>query len=286
MSETPALFGPDNSLVGVFDDAGGASEVCCLLINAGVQPRVGPNRINVKISRALAQRGIASMRFDLAGIGDSKPAATARAYEEQAALDIGAAMDFVSRVGGPRKFVIFGICSGAVNAHRGAMIDPRVVGLLMLDGFWYRTWLSEPMRLWKRLRTRSFANFFEALHRRLRPRPASNGGGAPAVDIFSIDGSGNPPKADFAREMNELAARGVQLFFLYTGSVPEQVSYGNQMRHAFAGEAFVKHSRIELHDDLDHTAVPLRAQRKLLAMIGDWAEDVARRHGGKPTPAR
>ena len=285
MSEIPALFGPDNSLVGVYDDAGGASGVCCLLINAGVQPRVGPNRINVKIARALAQRGIASMRFDLAGIGDSKPAAAARAYEEQAALDIGAAMDFVTRAGGPRKFVIFGICSGAVNAHRGAVIDPRIVGLLMLDGFWYRTRWSEPMRLWKRLRVRSFGSLFAAVLRRLLPSRAVNGGDGPPVDIFAIDGSGNPPKAEFAREMNELAARGVQIFFLYTGSVPEQVSYENQMRDAFAGEAFVKQSRIELHDDLDHTAVPLRAQKKLLAMIGDWALDVAKRHGDKPSAA-
>jgi pimeloyl-ACP methyl ester carboxylesterase len=280
MSETPALFGPHNTLVGVFDDAGGAAGICCLLINAGVLPRVGPNRLNVKISRALAQRGIASMRFDLAGLGDSKPAAGAASYEEQAALDIRAAMDFVGRSGGPRKFVIFGICSGAVNAFRGALLDERVVGVLMLDGFWYLSRWSEPMRLLKRLRSRSFADLFAALRRRLLPRPKA-AGGAESADIFAIDSNGNPPKQDFARDANALVARGVQIFFLYTGSVPQQVSYQNQLRHAFAGEAFVKKARIELHDDLDHTAVPLRAQRKLLGIVGDWAEDVATRNGAK-----
>jgi hypothetical protein len=281
MSELPALFGPDNSLVGAFEDAGGSAEVCCLLINAGVLPRVGPNRLNVKISRALAQRGLASMRFDLAGIGDSKPSATSKSYEEQAALDIRAAMDFVVRSGGPRKFVIFGICSGAVNAFRGAMLDARIVGVLMLDGFWYLSRWSEPMRLLKRLRSRSFADLLAALRRRFMPRPAMSGGAASA-DIFSIDSNGNPPKAEFARDVNQLAARGVRIFFLYTGSVPQQMSYQNQMRHAFAGEPFVDQARIELHDDLDHTAVPLRAQRKLLGMIGDWVEDVATRNGATP----
>jgi hypothetical protein len=182
--------------------------------------------------------------------------------------------------------VIFGICSGAVNAFRGAMLDARIVGVLMLDGFWYLSRWSEPMRLWKRFRSQSFAGILAALRRRLMPRAAPADGAEPAADIFSIDSNGNPPKAEFAREMNGLAARGVQIFFLYTGSVPQQVSYQNQMRHAFAGEAFVEQARIELHDDLDHTAVPLRAQRKLLGMIGDWAQDVATRNGAKPSGTR
>lgn len=279
MTETAALFGADRSLVGVYEDAGGHAGVCCLLINAGVLPRVGPNRINVKIARALAARGYSSMRFDLAGIGDSRPAGTAASYEVQAALDIKAAMDFVVGSGGSRRFVVFGICSGAVNAFRGAVMDERIIGILMLDGFWYHSRWTEAMRLWRRFRSKSPAGIVAALIRRFTPRYRANGIEAEGVDLFAIDSNGNPPKAEFARDANGLTARGVHLFFLYTGSVPEQVSYQGQMRHAFAGEPFVRHARIELHDDLDHTAVPLHAQKKLLTMIGDWVRDLAARPG-------
>lgn len=278
MSESAATFGPGGTLLGIFEDAAGRAQVCCLLINAGVISRVGPNRLNVKIARALRERDVASMRFDLSGIGDSKASAGAASFHEQSAQDIRAAMDFVQQVSGIRRFVIFGICSGAVNAFRGGLSDARIEGVLMLDGFWYRTRWSEPIRLWKRLRRKSFAEILEAVRRRLRRSatpPAGGDAGLGPVDLFAVNG--NPPREEFARDLNAITARGVDVFFLYTGSVPQQVSYAGQLRDAFRGEAFVERVRCELHEDLDHTAVPLRAQRKLLGMIGDWIDDVARK---------
>jgi hypothetical protein len=274
-------FGPEDSLIGVFNDAGGGAAICCLLINAGVVARVGPNRLNVKIARALAARGIASIRFDLAGLGDSKPPSRAASYQDQAALDMRAAMDYVEKAGGPRRFAVFGICSGAVNALRGGLADTRLEGILMLDGFWYHTRWSEPIRLWKRLRMKSFADFWSALWRRLgRATGVGQAAAGESVDLFSVDGSGNPPKQEFARDLNAITERGVDVFFLYTGSVPHQVSYAGQLRDAFPGEPFTRRVRCELHDDLDHTAVPLHAQRKLLALIGDWLQGVATRSVG------
>jgi pimeloyl-ACP methyl ester carboxylesterase len=279
MTETVALFGAQGSLVGIHNDGGStdANSVCCLLINAGVVSRVGPNRLNVKISRALAQRGIPSLRFDLAGLGDSKPSAGSVSYLEQASLDIRAAMDFVQAASGVRRFAIFGICSGAVNALGAALADERVAGILMLDGFWYRSRWSEPMRLWKRFRSKSLREMWAAVRRRFRATETVSGGGAEAADLFSVDGSGNPPIETFARDLNAVTERGVDVFFLYTGSVPEQVSYESQLRHVFSGEPFIKRVRCELHDDLDHTAVPLHAQRKLLGLIGDWVQGVRAR---------
>jgi hypothetical protein len=277
MTEMSAQFGPDRSLLGIYEDAGGAIPLCCLLINSGVIPRVGPNRLNVKIARELRLRGVPSMRFDLSGLGDSRPAARAATFDDQAALDIGAAMDFVERLGGPSRFVIFGICSGAVNAMRGALNDARIVGVLMLDGFWYRVpYKSELARLWKRFRSRPVGATLRAFLRRLLPARAAAAPGESVADLFAVNG--NPPRQEFARDMNAIAARGVDIFFLYTGSVPEQVSYAGQMRDAFHAEPFARQMRCELHDDLDHTAVPLAAQRKLLGIICEWIDRVARRH--------
>ena len=123
--EQAVTFGPDATLIGVYNPAAASADVCCLLINAGVLHRIGPHRLNVKIARSLAQGGVASLRFDLSGRGDSRATAGTNSYSEQAVHDLRAAMDFVQRNGGPRRFIVFGICSGAVNAFQIAVADPR-----------------------------------------------------------------------------------------------------------------------------------------------------------------
>src|SRR5689334_9669091 len=118
-------------MIGVFSRAGGESDICCLLINSGIVHRIGPHRLNVLIARALAAKSLPSLRFDLSGLGDSRPASSSASYGDQAVADIRAAMDFVERErGSPQRFVIFGICSGAVNAYHAALADSRLVGVL------------------------------------------------------------------------------------------------------------------------------------------------------------
>jgi hypothetical protein len=42
------------------------------MFNMGANHRIGPRRINVKLARVLAARGVSSLRFDLGGVGDSE----------------------------------------------------------------------------------------------------------------------------------------------------------------------------------------------------------------------
>ena len=272
--ERAVAFGPDDALIGVYNPAAAKTDVCCLLINAGVIHRVGPHRLNVKIARSLAQASIASLRFDLSGRGDSRAPASTLSYSEQAVQDLRTAMDFVERNDGPKRFIVFGICSGAVNAFQLAVADPRVAGILMLDGYWYRTRWTEPVRLWKRFRALSARSIFMALRRRLS-RSAPANAEPPRVDIFATNDTLNPPIPEFAAQMNRLTDRGLDAFFLYSGTVPELVSYAGQLRDTFRGEPFIPRVRCELHDDIDHTAVSLHAQRKIVTLVRDWATRIA-----------
>jgi pimeloyl-ACP methyl ester carboxylesterase len=283
VKESPVLFGPDNSLVGIFTTADPESDICCLLANAGLMPRVGPHRLNVKIARALAKLGIPSLRFDLAGLGDSRPTSNPVSYRDQSVLDMRAAMDFVQGRYQKRRFVIFGICSGAENALATALADPRVTGILMLDGFWYRSWWSRPVRMWKRVLGLTPASFLRALRRRLNwLAPPAPGSTAAAIDFFPTDGSANPPREKYAQQMNELTARNVSVFLLYTSTAADQVSYGGQLRDAFRGQPFAEKIRCELHEDIDHTATLLRAQSKLFGIITGWVGDIAAGRGPRP----
>ena len=76
VTEQTFLFGDAKSLVGIVTDPatgnGRAERPAALLLNAGLTYRVGPNRLYVKIARALASQGLVTLRFDLSGIGDSR----------------------------------------------------------------------------------------------------------------------------------------------------------------------------------------------------------------------
>ena len=169
MTETPVLFGPEATLVGMVSQPDGAerSAVAFLMFNADLISRIGPHRFNVKLARALAAVGQTSLRFDLSGFGDSRAESTGLDFVAQSVRDIRSAMDFLEQSCGIHRFALFGICSGAVNTFAAALADHRVVGALMLDGHVYRTRWTTPVRRWKRFRAASWRQVAANLQRRL-----------------------------------------------------------------------------------------------------------------------
>ncbi len=272
MTEEPLLLGSEVNLVGVrtLTDAP-RSDYACLLFNAGVIHRVGPRRISVKLARALAKRGLPTLRIDLSGVGDSRVPAGATSFREQAVKDLQAAMHVMEQKTGAKKFLLFGICSGAVNAFWTALADERVVGIMMFDGFWYRTRWTEPVRRWKRLKALTLAELLRLGAGRVKRLLSSPLQAAQSQGIFEQAGdNANPPQHEFAAHLATLVARDVSVFFLYGGTVTEYFSYQRQFVDAFRGEPFLSRIRCELHPDLDHTVVALEVQQKLITLVSDW----------------
>jgi pimeloyl-ACP methyl ester carboxylesterase len=265
------------SLSAVGDSAG----VAALMFNSGAMPRLGPHRINVKIARFLATRGVPSLRFDLAGQGDSRSWAIGHDYQHQATADIAAAMDFVEGELGVSRFMLIGICSGAVHAFRAAEADPRVCGLLMYDGYWNRTIWTMPVRHWKRFRSLGLAQTARLLARRLARRTGSltDPGQQSGASIYGSGWPGQPTKADFAESMQEVVSRGVAVRLLYSGFMIQEgwYSYAAQFRHAFAGYPFADMVRVDLKPDFDHTPGSLSSQRELIAIVDEWISSRANR---------
>ena len=65
--------GPDGEVEGILDRAGRRRRAVALLVllNSGAIRRIGPNRMWVELARRWAQRGVASLRVDLPGIGEA-----------------------------------------------------------------------------------------------------------------------------------------------------------------------------------------------------------------------
>lgn len=277
LQESPELFGEGRRLMGVITPAVGGKHppLACLLLNAGVIHRIGPHRINVKLARALAAVGVTSIRFDLSGLGDSRAATSAADFRGQAVTDMQAAMDHLERTRGIRRFMLMGICSGAVNGYWLALADPRVCGLFMFDGFAYRTWKTSWVRLWSLLRVTPPHQLPGKLASRLRRLVARLRPGGEVADVLPDARSAAPSPEEFKRALNSMLARGTSIVAMFSGSAIDSYSYQGQMRDAFPGAEFLKSLRVELVQDIDHTITPLAAQAWLTAEFCRWAEGVA-----------
>ena len=76
IDETPLLFGPAQSQVAVLNaPPSGTNDLAVIFVNAGLIHHIGPNRLHVLLARALGRQGVASLRIDLSGVGDSAPRA-------------------------------------------------------------------------------------------------------------------------------------------------------------------------------------------------------------------
>lgn len=269
MKETIHRFGEAGHLTGtrVDPETPRADRVAALLFNAGVISRMGPHRFNVKVSRHLARLGLPSLRFDLSGQGDSDVAPQARPSREQAMHDLAAAMDHLQATAGIERFVVIGICSGANIGWSVGAVDPRVIGLYMIDPYAYRTRWTRLRYHVGRCRDRSIPGSVAVLLRSLAPRRAR-----PAENSAGGDMEGLLPVEEYARLMQRMVDRGVSVRIVYTATWSRYYSYPSQFLDVFGDHPFASRIDVRFAPHLDHTMTLLSAQGDVIARIARWLE--------------
>lgn len=138
--ESAVTFGESGRLFGVFCDPvdPDPAKPAVLIVNAGRNPHVGWARSGVDLARRLATDGVASLRIDLAGIGDGvdRPGAPdaieSVLYHPATELETAAAIDLLA-AHRPGPIVLSGACSGAYLAFHSAARDPRIAGLVLVN---------------------------------------------------------------------------------------------------------------------------------------------------------
>jgi pimeloyl-ACP methyl ester carboxylesterase len=111
-----------------------------LIANTSASSHVGDSRLSVRIARELARRGIASLRYDARGRGDSPPEEGdmkpgkpfTHIYAPCATEDTADAARWLAAKGF-RNIVSFGICSGAYHALRAAIVEPALTGVVTVN---------------------------------------------------------------------------------------------------------------------------------------------------------
>lgn len=277
MNESVAILGHDEGVCGILSEPEpGVPKLdapVVVFLNAGLTHRVGPRRIHVQIARRLGALGVTSLRFDLPGIGDSQRRSDDLPAREGAQRDIAAAMDHLTEVTGVDRFVLFGICSGADYAFRVGLADPRVVGLILVNGYTYRTRGNYIRHYLRRLinpgRWSNLLSVRHPLWRRLggaeRPRRLVPAG--LRLGFYEL-----PEREDADADLRAMLDRGVQV----------AVVHGKEMKFNHAGQFYRSFPSARNHpgivldyvDYADHTFTLVAAQDRLVEFVSGWIERV------------
>lgn len=126
----------DEPLYGIVTEPEQSGPRAVLIVVGGPQYRAGSHRQFTLLARSLAMQGIASLRFDYRGMGDSGGAA--RNFEDIEA-DLRAGVDqLMAALPNTREVVVWGLCDGASAALFYAGQDARVTGVVLANP-WART---------------------------------------------------------------------------------------------------------------------------------------------------
>lgn len=278
MREKAVRFGKTKSLVGIVTEASNGANrdtsPAVIMLNSGILHHIGACRIHVKLARTLAPAGYTVMRFDHSGIGDSDARRETLPFAQSAVLDVQEAMDYLTATRGAREFVLMGLCSGADMAFKVAGADARVVGMMQLDAYAYRTagyWLRHygqrvlKLSVWKHWLGRKLA---------AAVRRSDTQGTAPArPDADAVTPEYRrvfPPRDVVAAEMRTLLQRGVRFFNVFSGGQSEHFNHLGQHRGAFRSVDFRDQLRVEYLPDADHLFTGLDHQQFVVGAAAEW----------------
>lgn len=281
LAESVVLLGPRRSLVGIHTPPTGSATrepgTVVVILNAGIIHRVGPNRLHVELARAVAASGYPAVRFDLSGIGDSKPRTDTLPPLDAALADIREAIDSLSRERGVTRFVLVGLCSGANHSIISASTDERIAAVGLIDPYIPRTRRYYFNHYFGRMgRAQSWRNFFRGEHpvwHWLKGRLALRRADASESSTASRP-SEREVRSFLAGAYGDAAKRGVKIFAAFTADLEAQHNYREQMVEAFPGIPLAPVLQLHYFTQADHTFSSSRERLVLIDMLVKWLAQV------------
>ena len=275
MKETAAVLGESSALIGIVSEpadrlasAPPSDRPAVVILNAGVIHRVGPSLFTVRLARWLARQGLLAVRFDHSGVGDSRVRQDRLPWSQSTVLETREVMNGLAETYGATRFVLVGLCSGAVTAFKTAHADPRVAGVVLLnsqsldnDDSWNRYVRARRSvrRYWRQSRSGSafWRGLIAVLGHQIRH------GLFPPRQVSSITDR-------LSSQLCELIDRGVRCLFVHTVGDPS-VEYFDVITGKHRGR--LKESglfREVAVSRADHTFTLLGSQREVLRIIEEW----------------
>ncbi len=298
MREEVVRFGRGGDIVGIVtnppEDQSDARLPAILLLNSGMIHRVGPNRLYVKTARTLAAMGFVVLRFDFSGIGDSGARQDSLPFIKSAISETQEAMDKLAASRRVSRFVLAGICSGAIISLRTACCDSRVVGVISInfaghrsqDGLDYGRTL---IRHYKRIAfSSSFSSktLLKALSGKVDSRSLRAAARSLLAHFWTRRQKAQSGENRFADLLRDLIARGVRVTLIHAegdeGLDFVYLTLGHEMRRWTAD------GKLELVviPGANHTFTLLANQADFIKAVVQWAAALRAKSTGLPRIAR
>jgi hypothetical protein len=263
-------FGEEQRLKGVLSlpAKNCRDDIALVLVSAGFTGKPGPFRLYSELAQSLSLAGIATLRFDLGGIGNSQIINPGASVEARTSLDIKEALDLLQVQYGFSSFVVGGLCSGAEDAFHYAYEDERVKGVLLVDPHAYRT------KMWwaRNLVSRHFLN--RVIYKILRVlrivEVKQNTNVEPGKEPFegSLIDYRYTAHGESARILQGLLERRVKLHYIYTGGRIDTFNHKSQFFSMFKGIEFDKQLTLDYIPHIEHTQEFEEDRTELISLIG------------------
>jgi pimeloyl-ACP methyl ester carboxylesterase len=278
IAERAVLLGPRQSLVGILTRPATPAPIdrpAIVILNTGIIHRVGPHRLFVQLSRALARRGAPVLRFDFSGIGDSDPRPDGLAPLESCLADIKDALDWLETECNPSRIILVGLCSGADHAVLYGHMDPRVAGLVLMDPSIPATALFYVQYIGQRMaRLRNWVSVIRGRSGIVRLWTAHAVGALwPGWKARKLTLQNMRTHADLERIYQQSVARGVQILAVFTSESTRQ-TYREQIIDAFPNVAFGDQLTLELIAGSDHLFSTDAHRNHLVEIVTGWLEQL------------
>ena len=300
--DTPMRFGSHGNLFGILSrpvqPQGGRAGTAVIFVSTGSNHHIGPNRMNVQHGRMLAGLGFWSMRLDIGGVGDSPASPGQRDNHLFARHSLGEVHEAIHHLKGlgVGKVVLVGLCSGAYLSFRGAVAEPSVGSIVLINpqafnwregdsldpnsrrdirslGF-YRSRLLD-RRTWGRVvRGEVDVRWIVGGVTKLLRKRLARGVKATLASRAELTAEQQQTSTDVLGLFRGLLHRGVQVFMVFSandGGLDEVQTYlGDRASRIRGPENF----RFEVVEGADHTFTPLWAQERLGGVLAAHVVEV------------
>ena len=229
--EVAITFGQYEHLSGVWNSGGTQlHSTAVIFLTAGMLHHAGPFRLHARLASKLGEHSVSSLRFDLSGIGESLAVGSQTLSIDRAADEVRQAMDWIETHHNIRRFVLFGLCSGADDALHVAQNDGRVAGIIAMDGCGYPTMRFYLHRLVKHYLVRILrpSKWLKLLRDKLKVSDQT----VPSLG-FGEDIREFPPREVAESQLCQLTKQGRNAHFIYTGGVGSYYNHDRQFSDMF-----------------------------------------------------
>jgi alpha-beta hydrolase superfamily lysophospholipase len=285
--ETATHLDDSRLLFGIVSEPESKPRDVVLLLNSGTIHHIGPSRLYVAFARQCAARGLAAVRLDLSGVGESgvRSGEAANApYSGGAALDVREVVQFATRRFPGARVHLVGLCSGAYHGFKGAVAGASLASVTMVNPltfFWkpgmsleyadfqvtqessryarsattLRSWLK---LLRGRVDLRAALTIFRKRFTTLARHFLRDTGRLLGMKLSD----------DLAYELKRVARQDIDMFFVFSASDPGHAMLREQGGRTVRSLCRKGALRIAIVAEADHTFTARWKRDELMALLG------------------